>query len=94
MWITVIETLVLSVLGIVLSFVELFMLKEYLRYTEQRKSKNALETDDSAYDDDKDLDKKFNQQDMTDRRLLMSNILRNFRRFKDKDLNNKLDELL
>lgn len=40
MWVFVIETLVLSILGIILGVVELMYLKSYLEYTEPKKRKD------------------------------------------------------
>lgn len=67
MWVFVIETLTLSILGILLGVIELMYLKGYLEYTEPKKRKDAytLASDDSAFDDDKDLNKKFNKQAMS-----------------------------
>ena len=95
MWITVIETLILSITGIVLGCIELYLLKSYLEYTEPKKSRKLIiDSDDSALDDDKNLNKKFNKASMSQRRLLMNTVIKDVKHFKHRFLNNKLDELL
>jgi hypothetical protein len=67
MWITVIETLVLSLIGIIVGCFEIYYLKVYLEYTEVKKRKDVyvLDSNDSGFDDEKDLDSKYNREDMT-----------------------------
>jgi len=63
-----IETLVLSLLSIILGAVELWKLKEFLKYTEQDKKLKKIRNDDSDSSSD-DLDKKFDEKKMAERRI-------------------------
>jgi hypothetical protein len=98
LWITVIETLVLSIILLVLSAVELYMIKDNLKYTTKKRDKLKIKHKDSDESDSwseyDNLDKKFDQDKMSERRLLMSDLLRHVKHNKMLFLNNKLDELL
>ena len=61
-----IETLVLSLLSIILGSVELWRLKEYLKYTEEKKKIKKIRNDDSE-ESSSDLDKKFDKKKMAER---------------------------
>lgn len=79
LFITLIETLVLSVLSVILGSMELWLLKKTLKYTEPQKDKSALKLgggigSDSA--DETNLDKKYDKGKMAERRRLMSDLLR------------------
>jgi len=63
-----IETLVLSLLSIILGAVELWKLKELLKYTEEKKKLKRIRNDDSEESSD-DLDKKFDEKKMAERRI-------------------------
>jgi hypothetical protein len=90
-----IETLVLSVLSIILGAIELWKLKDLLAYTRaQKKVKLMNKNEDSSSDDGNDWDKKFDKKKMEDRRLMMGNLLKQVKHNKQLFLNNKLDELL
>lgn len=94
--ITLTETLVLSILSIILSATELMLLKRTMSYTEPPKSKNqlkGLKSDDSD-DDNNNLDKKYDKRRMAERRELMIDLLRQVKQNKQLFLNNKLDELI
>ena len=80
-----IETLVLSILSILLGAIELCTIKKILHYTEEPKSKKKKVKDDDSSDAD-DLDKKFHKDKMKDRNDVKTN--------KQLFLNKKLDELL
>jgi ABC-type tungstate transport system substrate-binding protein len=55
LWVTVIETLVLSLLSIILGSIELFLLKKSLEYTEDKKKKVKLDLDsDDSLEDYRD----------------------------------------
>jgi len=75
LFITIMETLVLSILSIVLGCIELWLLKDILAYTqtEKRKSKKVIETD--SEDDTSNLDAKFDKKKMADRRFVMGRLL-------------------
>lgn len=95
LYITMIETLVLSVLSIILGAIELWKLKDLLAYTRaQKKVKLLNKGEDSSSDDGNDWDKKFDKKKMEDRRLMMGNLLKQVKHNKQLFLNNKLDELL
>lgn len=95
LWITMIETLVLSILSIVLGAIELWKLKDILQYTaEAANKKSKLNTANTDSEDEKDLDKKFDRSKMQDRREMMGNLLKQVKFNKALFLNNKLDELL
>jgi hypothetical protein len=93
-WITVIETLVLSILSVVLGSYELWHLKKLLAYTETPKDKARLKLTSKQEWSDDDLDRKFNKEKMSQRRMLMGDLLKNVKHNKQLFLNNKLDELL
>lgn len=87
--------LVLSVLSIILGSLELWLLKDTLRYTEPKKDKIKLNTGaPSSSDDEKDLDKKYDKGRMAERRRMMDGLLRQVKHNKQLFLNNKLDELI
>ena len=88
-----IETLVLSLLSIILGAVELWKLKELLKYTEEKKKLKRIRNDDSEESSD-DLDKKFDEKKMAERRIQMGQLLKQVKHNKLLFLNNKLDELL
>ena len=94
LFITIIETLVLSILSIVLGCIELWLLKDILGYTQiqKRKAKQVIETD--SEDDTSNLDVKFDKKKMADRRFVMGRLLQQVKNYKSHFLNNKLDELL
>lgn len=72
-----IETLVLSVLSIILGAIELWKLKDILQYTaEAAHKKSKLNTANTDSEDEKDLDKKFDREKMKDRREMMGNLLK------------------
>jgi hypothetical protein len=83
LFITMIETLVLSLINIGLSSYELYKLPEYLKYTEQEKKQNFAVS--SGYDGDLDRDA---------REKMMKGLINKVKGNKDIFLNNKLDELL
>lgn len=66
LYVTMIETLVLSLLSIILGSVELWRLKEYLKYTEEKKKIKKIRNDDSE-ESSSDLDKKFDKKKMAER---------------------------
>ena len=75
--------------------IELWKLKEILKYTEEErknKKRKVIETDSD--DDSSDLDKKFDKEKMRDRREMMGKLLARVKGYKNSLLNNKLDELL
>lgn len=77
LYITMIETLVLSILSIVLGSIELWKIKEILAYTEPPRIKNKkLNKSNESSSDNEDLDKKFDKQKMKDRREMMGNLLK------------------
>jgi len=78
LYITMIETLVLSILSIILGSIELWKIKDILTYTEPPKDKSMKLNKgvDSDSEDEKDLDKKFDKQKMKDRREMMGNLLK------------------
>lgn len=91
------ENLVLSIISMILACVAMYLVKEHLQYTEPKKDKLKLreEKDDSdSFEDYKNLDKKFDKGKMSERRLLMDELLRNVKHNKMVFLNNKLDDLL
>jgi hypothetical protein len=90
-----IETLVLSILSIILGAIELWKLKDILQYTaETVNKKSKLNTANTDSEDEKDLDKKFDKTKMKDRREMMGSLLKQVKYNKALFLNNKLDELL
>ena len=68
-----IETLVLSILSILLGAIELCTIKKILHYTEEPKKKKVKDDDSSDADD---LDKKFHKDKMKDRNDAMRNLIR------------------
>lgn len=64
-WVTVIETLVLSIFSVILGSYELWHLKRLLAYTETPKDKAKLNEAMKEEWSDKDLDEKFNKEKMT-----------------------------
>lgn len=84
-YITMIETLVLSLAGIALGAYELFRLKEYLAYTEEGKKKGMFRVQGGMEDDLMDKD---------ERAHMMKGLLAKVRKNQNLFLNNKLDELL
>jgi hypothetical protein len=95
LFITMIETLILSILSIILGSIELWKLKEILKYTEEErknKKRKVIETDSD--NSSSDLDKKFDKEKMRDRREMMGKLLARVKGYKNSLLNNKLDELL
>lgn len=97
LWITVVETLILSILSFVLGAIELWLLKRSLAYTEPKRNKLKLKNsqiESDSWENDDDLDKKFDKGKMTERRLLMDDLLKHVKHNKQLFLNNKLDELL
>ena len=75
------------------------MIKKHLEYCEPKKDKlkfkAAKNTDsDDSWSDYQNLDKKFDKGKMTERNLLMNDLLRRVKVNKMIFLNNKLDELL
>lgn len=94
LYITMIETLVLSILSIILGAIELYLLKDILAYTAEPKKKKRIRNDDSEEDSSEDLDKKFDKGKMAERREMMDKLLKQVKHNKLLFLNNKLDELL
>lgn len=95
LFITMIETLILSILSIILGAIELWRLKIILQYTEEPKSKKIkLKKNTDSESSDQDWDKKFDKDKMRDRREMMGNLLKQVKHNKQLFLNNKLDELL
>jgi len=71
LFITLIETLVLSILSIILGSTELWLLKRTLKYTEPMKDKSALKLGSGIGSDSEDqdnLDKKYDKGKMAERR--------------------------
>lgn len=93
LFVTMIETLVLSILSIILGAIELWKLKEILQYTEEKKKTKRIRNDDSE-ESSSDLDKKFDKDKMKERREMMGKLLKQVKHNKLLFLNNKLDELL
>lgn len=96
LWITVIETLILSLLSIVLGSIELYMIKRSLEYTEVKKDKvklDGIDSDDSL-EEYRNPKFKWDKGKMTERRLLMDDLLKHVKHNRALFLNNKLDELL
>jgi L-lactate permease len=96
LWVTVVETLILSLLSIILGSIELYMLKQSLEYTETKKNKVKLEGIDSSDSMEEYRNPKFkwDKGKMTERRLLMDDLLKSVKHNRALFLNNKLDELL
>ena len=97
LFITIVETLVLSILSIILGSCELWMLKKVLKYTEPSKDKSQLKLGGgigSDSEDESNLDKKYDKGKMAERRKLMGDLLRQVKHNKQLFLNNKLDELI
>lgn len=98
LYITMQETLILSLLSIILGSFELWKLKDILKYTEPPKDKqiklNKGADSDSEENDENDLDKKFDKEKMKSRREMMGNLLKQVKHNKLLFLNNKLDDLL
>lgn len=97
LYITVIETLILSIVSFIIGGIELFMLKDILRYTSPKKDSLKLrkKIDDSdSFADFADLDKKFDKDRMSERGALLEDLLKHVKHNKALFLNNKLDELL
>jgi hypothetical protein len=80
-----IETLVLSLLGLALGAIELYKLKEYLAYTEEGKKKGMFRVKGGMEDDLMDKD---------ERAHMMKGLLAKVRKNQGLFLNNKLDELI
>jgi hypothetical protein len=77
LYITMIETLVLSILSILLGSIELWRIKEILAYTEPPRNKNKkLNKSNEESSDNENLDKKFDKDKMKDRREMMGNLLK------------------
>ena len=100
-WITVVETLVLSIVSFLLAVIELCKVKKSLEYTAPKKDKLRVRHNNTDDDDINDswegydeLDKKFDKEKMTERRLLMDDLLKQVKHNKLLFLNNKLDELI
>ncbi len=72
------------------------MLKRAFSYTEEARDKSRLKLKSGigSDSDDKDLNKKFNKEKMTERRIIMAGLLRQVKSNKKLFLNNKLDELI
>lgn len=86
LWVTAVEVAVLSLLLIILGCVELYMMKEYLKYNERKTSVNLRQKFDvSSANDFLDKDS---------RQIMMKNLLMNVKTNQDMFLNNKLDDLL
>jgi hypothetical protein len=97
LFITVIETLVLSFISLIMTGTLLCLLKRSLEYTEPKRDKLKLKKmpdDSDSWEDYANLDKKFDKEKMTERRLLMGDLLKHVKHNKLLFLNNKLDELL
>jgi hypothetical protein len=93
LYVTMIETLVLSLFSIILGCIELWKLKIILGYTEEKKKEKRFRNDDSESSSE-NLDKKFDKNKMKERREMMSKLLKQVKHNKLLFLNNKLDELL
>jgi hypothetical protein len=93
LYITMIETLVLSIFSIILGAIELYLLKDILAYTAEPKKKKRFATE-SDEESSEDLDKKFDKTKMAERREMMDKLLKQVKHNKLLFLNNKLDELL
>ena len=86
LWVTAVEVAVLSLLLIVLGCIELYMMKEYLKYNERKTTTNVRQKFDvSSANDFLDKDS---------RQTMMKNLLMNVKTNQDMFLNNKLDDLL
>jgi len=95
LWITVIETLILSLASIILGSIELYLLKRSLQYTEPKREKIKIDgVDSSELEEFRNPKFKWDKEKMTERRLLMDDLVKNVRRNRALFLNNKLDELL
>lgn len=95
LWITVIETLILSLASIILGSIELYLLKRSLLYTEPKKEKIKIDgVDSSELEEFRNPKFKWDKEKMTERRLLMDDLVKSVRRNRALFLNNKLDELL
>ena len=70
LYVTMIETLVLSFLSIILGSIELWRLKNILSYTEPKKKKKRIRNDDSETSSE-DWDRKFDKSKMKERREAM-----------------------
>jgi hypothetical protein len=96
LYITLIETLILSIISIILGGVELCLLKTTFKYTEIQKDKSIIslkvDSDEDAFENN--LKKKFNEKSMSTRRNLMGDIIKHVKHNKSTFLNNKLDDLL
>lgn len=96
LYITLIETLILSIISIILGGVELCLLKTTFKYTESQKDKSIIslkvDSDEDAFENN--LKKKFNEKSMSTRRNLMGDIIKHVKHNKSTFLNNKLDDLL
>lgn len=86
LFITFIETVVLSIVNIILGSIELYRLQEYLEYTTD-KDKRWTTRVSSGYDDQDMLDRESREQ-------MMRGLIAKVKGNKDIFLNNKLDELL
>ena len=86
LWVTAFEVAFLSLLLIILGCVELYMMKEYLKYNERKTTTNVRQKFDvSSANDFLDKDS---------RQTMMKNLLMNVKTNQDMFLNNKLDDLL
>jgi hypothetical protein len=88
LYITMIETAVLSVAGLILGLIELFKMKEYLEYTEYKDPQSKLSKKRLAVSSGVDF------MDKDSREQLIRNLLGNIKNNQGMFLNNKLDELL
>ena len=94
LWITVIETLILSLASIILGSIELYLLKRSLLYTEPKKEKIKIDgVDSSELEEFRNPKFKWDKEKMTERRLLMDDLVKSVRRNRALFLNNKLDGL-
>ena len=90
LYIVMIETGVLSLIGIILGLIELFKMKDYLKYTEQQ-SKLKWGSGPKRYDvSSANMD----FMDKDSRQHMIKNLLGNVKNNQGIFLNNKLDELL
>jgi hypothetical protein len=90
LWVTVVEVLVLSLLLIIFGCIELFLLKEYLKYNEGSKAGWPLSNNRQKFD----VSSANDFLDKESREVMMKNLLMNVKTNQDKFLNNKLDDLL
>jgi len=88
-YVTLVETMILSLVSIVLSLIEIYKLKEYLAYNEKSNKGGKGLRVRSGYDE-----YGLEMMDKDQRSLMMKNLLGNVKKNQGFFLNNKLDDLL